>query len=58
MDGYIYLIKYYDEIIAAADGDKKADEVIKQYMRHNKDMTIDMFDKVPIRFFKEDNDEV
>ena len=51
---YIYLIKYFDEVIAAADGDTKADEVIQQYMRNNKDMKIDNFKKEAIRFFKEE----
>lgn len=51
---YIYLIKYFNEIIAAADGDIKADEVIQQYMRNNKDMKIDNFKKEAIRFFKEE----
>lgn len=55
---YIYLIKYNGNVIAATDGDKKADEVIKQYMRNNKDMTLNMFVKEPIRYFKEDKDEV
>lgn len=55
---YIYLIKYFNEVIAAADGDTKADEVIQQYMRNNKDMKIENFSKEAIRFFKEDTDEV
>ena len=52
---YIYLIKYYDEVIAVAENDEQADKVIIQYMLHNKDMKKDMFEKVPIRFFKGEN---
>lgn len=48
---YIYLIKYYNKVIAAADGDTKADEVIRQYMRNNKDMKIENFSKEAVRFF-------
>lgn len=48
---YIYLIKYYGEVIAAADSDEKVDAVIKQYMRDNKDMKIENFSKEAIRFF-------
>lgn len=55
---YIYLIKYYGEVIAAADSDEKVDAVINQYMRDNKDMKSDMFAREAIRFFKEDADEV
>lgn len=55
---YIYLIKYYGEVIAAADSDEKVDAVINQYMRDNKDMKSDMFTREAIRFFKEDTDEV
>lgn len=54
---YIYLIKYYDGIIAAADDDKMADKVIKQYMRNNKDMKLDMFSKEAIRFFAEEKND-
>lgn len=52
---YIYLIKYYDEVIAAAENDDQADQAIAEYIKNNKDMKKDMFEKVPIRFFKGEN---
>lgn len=52
---YIYLIKYYNEVIAAAENDEQADQAIEQYTRSNKDMDINQFEKVPIRFFKGEN---
>lgn len=55
---YIYLIKYYDNVIAAASDDETADEVIEQYIRHNQDMNIDNFEKEPIRFVGGNKDEV
>lgn len=51
MSRYIYLIKYYGNIIAAADDDEWADKVIKQYIRNNVDMDMENFEKEPIRFF-------
>lgn len=54
---YIYLIKYYGDVIAAAEDDKSADAVMKQYMRYNRDMKIENFQKEAVRFFsKEDSD--
>lgn len=50
---YVYLIKYNNNVIAAADGDVMADKIIKQYIQHNKTMEIDKFEKEPIRFFTE-----
>ena len=54
---YIYLIKYYDEIIAAAENDNKADQVIRQYIKNNKDMSMKNFIKEPIRYFAEDKND-
>lgn len=54
---YIYLVKYKKNIIAAADSDSRAEAVIKQYMRNNKDMKLEDFDLEPIRFFKEGADD-
>lgn len=51
---YIYLIKYYDEIIAAADGDKKANEVISQFILKDNSAKSENFTKIPIRFFSEE----
>lgn len=48
---YIYLIKYNDAVIAAAEDDDQATAVIKQYMTYNRDMDMSMFEKQPIRFF-------
>ena len=54
---YIYLIKYYGDVIAAAEDDTSADAVMKQYMRYNRDMKIENFQKEAVRFFsKEDSD--
>ena len=50
---YVYLIKYNNNVIAAADGDVMADKIIKQYIQHNKTMEIGKFEKEPIRFFTE-----
>ena len=32
---YIYLIKYFNHVIAAAEDDVSADNVIQQYMQNN-----------------------
>ena len=50
---YIYNVKYNGQIIAAADNDERADQIIKQYMRDNKSMDMSLFEKEPIRFFGE-----
>lgn len=48
---YIYLIKYYNEVIAAAENDERASEVIRQYIRDDKNISEEQFEKEPIRFF-------
>lgn len=61
---YIYLIKYNDNIIAAANNDETASAVIVSYMFKNKDMKADLFEKEAVRYFdeqeviQEENDEV
>ena len=54
---YIYLIKYYGNIIAAAEDDKSAENVMKQYMRYNKDMKIENFQKEAVRFFPKEGED-
>lgn len=49
---YIYLIKYFNHVIAAAEDDVSADNVIQQYMQNNKDMKIENFEKEAIRFIR------
>lgn len=55
---YIYLIKYNDEILAAAQNDKCATAVIYQYMKNNKDMKMELFETTPIRYVEDKEDEV
>lgn len=50
---YIYLVKYNDIPIAAAQDDKNANAVIRQYKRTNSEkiMKSELFEIEPIRFF-------
>ena len=48
---YIYLIKYNGSVIAAAEDDKKAKEVIKQYRRNESSIDKKLFDVEAIRYF-------
>lgn len=48
---YIYLIKYNGYVIASAQDDERADQVIQQYMQNNKDMKEEMFEREAIRYF-------
>lgn len=51
---YIYVIKYFNNIIAATDSDDKVAEVIEQYSRGNQ-MDSSAFKVETVRFFKENN---
>lgn len=51
---YVYLIKYNNQVIAAAKDDASADAVIRQYMRNNY-VDISLFDKEAIRYFTEED---
>jgi len=56
---YIYLIKYNNIPIAAAEDDERADAVINQYMRNDKTIDVKLFEKEAIRYFnKEKKDEL
>lgn len=48
---YIYLIKYNGEVIAAAENDERASEVILQYIRNTEGIDESLFEKESIRFF-------
>lgn len=54
---YIYLIKYNGSVIAAAEDDERAKQVIKQYRRDNKTMKKELFSKEAIRFFGGSEDD-
>ena len=50
--GYVYLIKYNNEVIAVADSDDTATAAIVEYMKNNKDMVdIKNFEKEAVRFY-------
>ena len=55
--GYVYLIKYNNEVIAVAEDDECATMAIYQYMKNNKDIDIKLFEKVPVRYFRRNLDE-
>lgn len=48
---YIYLIKYNGNVIAAAEDDERAKEVIKQYRRNESSMDKKLFEVEAIRYF-------
>ena len=51
MNNYVYLIKYNGEVIAVAKNDEFATNAIYTFMKHNKDMKIELFEKEPMRWF-------
>ena len=50
---YIYLIKYNGSVIAAAENDERASEVILQYIRNTEGIDKSLFEKESIRFFSQ-----
>ena len=50
---YIYLIKYNGEVIAAAENDERASEVILQYIRNTEGIDESLVEKESIRFFSQ-----
>lgn len=54
---YVYLIKYYDSIIAAAVDEAKAEVAIQEYIRNNTDMKRENFEKVAVRYFGKENSD-